>query len=41
MQVFMDNIAAAGTADNIRKGIKNCGRMVIEEKIIHGLRKTK
>ena len=24
MSIFMDNIAAVGTADNISKGIQNC-----------------
>ena len=27
MPVFMDNIAAAGKADDIRKGIQNCKRI--------------
>ena len=42
MPVFMDDIAAAETADNnnIRKGIQSC-RMEIENKIIYGLKKTK
>ena len=39
--VFMDDIAAVGTVDNIRKGIQNCKRMEIEKKIIYGLKKTK
>ena len=39
--VFMDDIAAVGTADNIRKGIQNCRRMEIEKKMIYGLKKTK
>ena len=30
MPVFMDDIAAAGTTDNIRKQKQNCGRMKIE-----------
>ena len=41
MPVFMDNIAAVGTADNIRKGIQNCRRMEIEKKMIYELKKTK
>ena len=41
MPVIMDDIAAAGTADNIRKGIQNCRRMEIEKKMIYGLKKTK
>ena len=41
MPVFMDDIAAVGTADNIRKGIQNCRRMEIEKKTIYGLKKTK
>ena len=41
MPVFMDDIAAVGTADNIRKGIQNCRRMEIEKKMIYGLKKTK
>ena len=41
MPVFMDDTAAVGTADNIRKGIQNCKKMKIEKKIIYGLKKTK
>ena len=41
MPVFMDDIAAVGTADNIRKGIQNCRRMEIEKKMMYGLKKTK
>ena len=41
MPVFMDDIAAVGTADNIRKGIRNCRRMEIEKKMIYELKKTK
>ena len=41
MPVFMDDIAAAGTADSIRKGIQNCRRMEAEKKVIHELKKTK
>ena len=36
MSVFMDDIAAVGTADNIKKGIKNCRRIEIEKKMIYG-----
>ena len=38
--IFLDDIAAVRTADNIRKGIQNCRRMEIEKKIIDGLKKT-
>ena len=41
MPVFMDDIAAVGKADGIRKGIQNCRRMEIEKKMIYGLKKTK
>ena len=41
MPVFMDDIAAVGTADNIRKGIQNCRRIEIEKKMIYGQKKTK
>ena len=41
MPVFMDDIAAAGKVDDIRKGIQNCRRMEIEKKMIYGLKKTK
>ena len=37
----MDNIAAVGTADTIRKGIQNCRGVEIEKKVIYGLKKTK
>ena len=33
MPVFMDNIAAIGDADKIRKGIRNCRKMETEKKI--------
>ena len=39
--VFMDDIAAEGTADNMRKGIQNCIRIKIEKKMMYGLKKTK
>ena len=39
--VFMDDIAAVGTADVIRKRIRNCRRMEIKMKMIYGLKKTK
>ena len=39
MPVFMGDIAAVGKADDIRKGIQNCTRMEIEEKVTHGLKK--
>ena len=41
MPVFMNDVAAVGTADNIRKGIHNYRRMEIENKMIHELKKTK
>ena len=41
MPVFMDDIATAGKAEHIRKGIKNCARMKREKKISFGLKKTK
>ena len=41
MPIFMDDIAAVGTADNFRKGIQNCRRMEIEKKMIYELKKTK
>ena len=41
MPVFMDDIAAVGKVDDIRKGIQNCRRMEIEKKMIYGLKKTK
>ena len=41
ISVFMDDIAAVETADNIRKGIQNCRKMKIEKKMIYGLKKTK
>ena len=40
MPVFMDDIATAGKAEHIRKGIKNCTRMEKEKKISFGLKKT-
>ena len=40
MPIFMDDIAAVGTADNVRKGIQNC-RMEIEKKMIYRLKETK
>ena len=41
MPVFMDDIATAGKAEHIRKGINNCGRIEKEKKISFGLKKTK
>ena len=41
MSVFMDDIAALGKADDIRKGIQNCRRTEIQKKMIYGLKKTK
>ena len=37
----MDDIAAAGKAEHIRKSIKNCARMGKEKNISFGLKKTK
>ena len=37
MPVFMDDIAAAGTAVRIRKGIQRCRKMKIEKDVIHEL----
>ena len=39
MPVFMDDIATAGKAEHIRKGINNCERMEKEKKISFGLTK--
>ena len=39
--VFMNDIAAVGTADNIKKEIQNCKGMEIEKKMIYGLKKAK
>ena len=41
MPVFMDDIATAGKAEHIRKGIKNCAKMDKEKKISFGSKKTK
>ena len=41
MPVFMDDIATAGKAEHIRKGIRNCVRMEGEKKISFDLKKTK
>ena len=40
MPVFMDDIAAIGGAEDIRKGIRNCRKMEIEKTIEYGLTKT-
>ena len=37
----MDDIATAGKAEHIRKGINNCAKMEKEKKISFGLKKTK
>ena len=37
----MNDIAAVGTADNIRKGMQNCRRMEIQKKMICELKKSK
>ena len=41
MPVFMDDIATAGKAEHIKKGINNCARMEKEKKISFGLKKAK
>ena len=33
MTIFMDDIAATGGAEDIRKGIRNCRKMEIEKKM--------
>ena len=38
MLVFLDDIATAGKANHIRKGINNCSRMEKEKKISFGLK---
>ena len=39
--IFMDDIATAGKAEHIRKGINNCARMEKEKKISFGLEEKK
>ena len=41
MPVFMEDIAAVGTTDDIRKRIQNCRRIEIEKKMTYGLKNTK
>ena len=41
MPVFIDDIAAIGDADTIRKGIRNCRKLETEKKVQFGLKKTK
>ena len=41
MPVFIDDIAAIGDADTIRKGIRNCRKLEAEKKVQFGLKKTK
>ena len=41
MSVFMDDIAAVGAANIIKKGTQNCRRVEIEKKMIYGLKKSK
>ena len=41
MSVYMDDIAAAGGIADIRKGIRNCGKMEKEKKMRYELKKTK
>ena len=40
MPIFMDDIAAIGGAEDIRKGIRNCRKMEIEKKMEYELTKT-
>ena len=39
MPIFMDDIAAIGGAEDMRKGIRNCRKMEIEKKMEYGLTK--
>ena len=41
MSIYMDDISAAGGAEQIRKGIRNCARMEVEKKMKYGLKKTR
>ena len=41
MPVFMDDVAAIGDADTIRKGIRNYKKMKTGKKIIYVRKKTK
>ena len=41
MPIFMDDIATAGEAEHIRKGINNCARMEKEKKISFNLEEKK
>ena len=41
MPVFVDDIATAGKAEHIKKGINNCATMEKEKKISFGLKKMK
>ena len=40
MPIFMDDIAAIGGAEDIRKGIRNCRKMEIEKTMGYRLTKT-
>ena len=40
MPIFMDDIATIGGTEDRRKGISNCRKMEIEEKMEYGLTKT-
>ena len=40
MSVFIDDIAATGGAEDMRKGIRNCRKMEIEKKMEYELTKT-
>ena len=41
MTLFMEDIAAIGDAETIKKGIRNCRKMETEKKVQYGLKKTK
>ena len=41
MPVYIDDISAAGGAEEIRKGIRNCRKMETLKKFDYGLKKTK
>lgn len=41
MMIFVDDVNAAGGADDIRKGIRNCNQMEKKKKVTYGLKKSK
>ena len=41
MSVYMNDIAAAGGIEEIKKGIRNCAKMEKQKKMRYGLNKTK